>query len=155
MENMNILWNKKDNFMKHTEFCGERNWVSVARLKKFSTCTCIHKILSLGGSSICILYTGQPVAEFVFLNYATNCKDNIATVTDKCTNEYEALVKWYWWENQSTQKKTCPCATWSTTNHTRSGLDSNPYFHGERPATNCLNHGTNIMFCIPKFYLHN
>lgn len=88
--------------MKYTEFCGERNWVSVACLKKFSTCICIHKILSLGGSSTCILYTGQPVAEFVFLNYATNRKDNIATVTDMCTNEYEALVKWYWWENQST-----------------------------------------------------
>ena len=42
--------------------------------------------------------------KFVFLNNVANCEDEIATVMDTRTNEYELLVKWYRWENQSTQK---------------------------------------------------
>jgi hypothetical protein len=44
-------------------------------------------------------------------------------------------------ENRSTRGKACPSATLSTTNPTLT-LGSNPGLRGERPATNCLSHGT-------------
>jgi hypothetical protein len=45
-------------------------------------------------------------------------------------------------ENRSTQGKTCPSATLSTTNPTWTEPGSNPGLRGGRPATNCLSHGT-------------
>jgi hypothetical protein len=39
-------------------------------------------------------------------------------------------------ENRSTQGKTCPSATLSTTNLTCTNPGSNPGLHGGRPATN-------------------
>jgi hypothetical protein len=45
-------------------------------------------------------------------------------------------------ENRSTRGKTCPSATLSTTNPTWTDLESNPFFRGEKPATNRLSHGT-------------
>jgi hypothetical protein len=41
-------------------------------------------------------------------------------------------------ENRSTRGKICPIATLSTTNPTW----TDPGLRVERPATNCLNHGT-------------
>jgi hypothetical protein len=45
-------------------------------------------------------------------------------------------------ENRSTREKTCPSATLSTTNSTRTDRGSNRGIRVERPATNRLNHGT-------------
>jgi hypothetical protein len=45
-------------------------------------------------------------------------------------------------ENWSTQRKTCPSATLSTTNPTWTDPVSNLRFCGERPATDRLSHGT-------------
>jgi hypothetical protein len=44
-------------------------------------------------------------------------------------------------ENRSTRGKTCPSATFSTTNPTWTDKGSNPGLHGGRPAANCLSHG--------------
>jgi hypothetical protein len=44
----------------------------------------------------------------------------------------------------TTRRKTCPSATLSTTNLTWTDPGSNPGLRGERPATNCLSHGTAI-----------
>ena len=43
-------------------------------------------------------------------------------------------------ENRSTRRKTCPSATFSTTNPTRTDPASNPALRGERQATNRLSH---------------
>ena len=51
-------------------------------------------------------------------------------------------------ENRSTQEKTCPSATLSTTNPTWTAPGSNPSLAGERPATNRLSHGTALMFSL-------
>jgi hypothetical protein len=53
-------------------------------------------------------------------------------------------------ENRSTQGKTCPSATLSTTNPTWTEPGSNPGLHGERPATNRLSHGTAL---VCRFHL--
>ena len=45
-------------------------------------------------------------------------------------------------ENRRTWGKTCPSATFSTTNPTWTEPGSNPGLRGERPATNRLSHGT-------------
>jgi hypothetical protein len=45
-------------------------------------------------------------------------------------------------DNRRTRRKTCPIATFSTTNPTWVDLDANPRLRGERSATNRLNHGT-------------
>ena len=45
-------------------------------------------------------------------------------------------------ENRSIRGKTCPSATLSTTNPTRTDPGSNPNLRGERLATNRLIHGT-------------
>jgi hypothetical protein len=42
--------------------------------------------------------------------------------------------------NQSTQKKACPSVTLSTTNPTRTGLESNQGPCGEKQENNHLNH---------------
>jgi hypothetical protein len=44
-------------------------------------------------------------------------------------------------ENRLTRGKTCPSATLSTTNPTRTGPGSKPNLRGKRPAINCLSHG--------------
>jgi hypothetical protein len=44
-------------------------------------------------------------------------------------------------ENRSTQRKTCPSATLSTTNPTWTDPGSNPGLHGGRLAANSLSHG--------------
>jgi hypothetical protein len=41
-----------------------------------------------------------------------------------------------------TRRKTCPNITFSTTNPTRIEPGANPGLRGDRPATNCLSHGT-------------
>jgi hypothetical protein len=45
-------------------------------------------------------------------------------------------------EKRRTRGKTCPSATLSTTNPTRTDPGSNPGFRGGRPAANRLSHGT-------------
>jgi hypothetical protein len=45
-------------------------------------------------------------------------------------------------ENRRTRRKTCPSATLSTTNPIWIDPGTNPGLHGERPASNRLNHGT-------------
>ena len=45
-------------------------------------------------------------------------------------------------QNRSTRGKTCPSATLSTIHSARTDPGSNPGLRGERPATNCLSHGT-------------
>jgi hypothetical protein len=45
-------------------------------------------------------------------------------------------------ENRSTRGKTCPSATLSTTNPTRTDPGSNPGLRDERLTTNRLSHGT-------------
>jgi hypothetical protein len=45
-------------------------------------------------------------------------------------------------QNRRTRRKTCPSATLSTKNSTRTDRGSNPDLRGDRSATNCLNHGT-------------
>jgi hypothetical protein len=47
-------------------------------------------------------------------------------------------------ENRSTRGKTCPSATFSTTNPTWTDRGSNPGVRGGRPATNRLSHGTAV-----------
>ena len=44
--------------------------------------------------------------------------------------------------NWSARRKTCPNATFSTSNLIPNDLGSNPHLRGDRPATNCLNSGT-------------
>jgi hypothetical protein len=54
-----------------------------------------------------------------------------------------APVEWNWNpENRSTRRKTCPGATLSTTNPTRTEPGSNTGLRGGRPAANRLSHGT-------------
>jgi hypothetical protein len=48
-------------------------------------------------------------------------------------------------ENQSTRGKTCPSATFSTTNPTWTDPGSNPGLRGGRPATNRLSHGMALL----------
>ena len=43
-------------------------------------------------------------------------------------------------EEKSTRRKTCPSATFSTTNPTGTGLGINQDLCGERPTTNCPCH---------------
>jgi hypothetical protein len=45
-------------------------------------------------------------------------------------------------ENRRTRRKTCPSATFSTTNPTFTALGTNPVLCGEKPATNRLSYGT-------------
>jgi hypothetical protein len=45
-------------------------------------------------------------------------------------------------ENRNTRRKSCPSATFSTTNLTWTDTGSNPGLCGEGPATNRLSHGT-------------
>jgi hypothetical protein len=52
-----------------------------------------------------------------------------------------------WWNDTDRGKpknseKTCPSATLSTTNVTRTDPGANPGLRGEKPETNCLSHGT-------------
>jgi hypothetical protein len=58
-------------------------------------------------------------------------------------------------ENRSIRGKTCPSATLSITNSTRTDPGSNPGFCGERPATNGLSHGTafggRLFSCLEGF----
>jgi hypothetical protein len=49
-------------------------------------------------------------------------------------------------ENRSTGGKTCPSATLSTTNPTRTDPVSNPGLGGERPATNRLSHKAEVLW---------
>jgi hypothetical protein len=51
-------------------------------------------------------------------------------------NEYTAML-----ETQITQRKTCPSATFLTTNPTWIGMGLNPGFHGEKPVTKHHSHG--------------
>jgi hypothetical protein len=51
-------------------------------------------------------------------------------------NEYTVML-----ETQSTQRKTCPSATFFTTNPTWTGMGLNPGFLGEKPVTKYLSHG--------------
>jgi hypothetical protein len=51
-------------------------------------------------------------------------------------------------ENRSTRGKTCPSATLSTTNLTWTERGSNLALRGERPATNCVSHGTAIFYTV-------
>jgi len=46
-------------------------------------------------------------------------------------------------ENRSTQRNLGVSTTLSTTNPMLSGFGKKPGLHIERPATNCLSHGTN------------
>jgi hypothetical protein len=48
-------------------------------------------------------------------------------------------------ENRRTRRKTCPSATFYTTNPTWIDPGANPVLRGERPATKDLNHGTALM----------
>jgi hypothetical protein len=43
--------------------------------------------------------------------------------------------------NQSTQRKPCPTASFSTTNNMWTGVGSNPGLHGVCPTTNCRSQG--------------
>jgi hypothetical protein len=45
-------------------------------------------------------------------------------------------------ETRSTREETCPSATLSTTNLTRTDPGLNPGLRGEKPATNRLSHDT-------------
>jgi hypothetical protein len=47
-------------------------------------------------------------------------------------------------ENRRTLRKTCPSATLSTTNPIWTGPGANPGLRDEKPATNCLSHGTAV-----------
>jgi hypothetical protein len=47
-----------------------------------------------------------------------------------------------WQQKQKYSEKTCPCASWSTTNPTWLDLGSNPGRSGGKPATNRLGYGT-------------
>jgi hypothetical protein len=61
------------------------------------------------------------------------------------SSETRATVEWHWQVRGKiwiTQRKFCPRATLSTTNPTWTDPGAKPGFHGERLATNCLNHGT-------------
>jgi hypothetical protein len=48
-------------------------------------------------------------------------------------------------KTRSTWGKTCHSATLLTINHTWTDPGSNPTLRGDRPATNCLNHGTALL----------
>jgi len=47
-------------------------------------------------------------------------------------------------KNRSIWRKTCPIATFCTTNPTWTGLELNPGLRGERPATTHLSHAAKI-----------
>jgi hypothetical protein len=51
-------------------------------------------------------------------------------------------------EKPPTRRKTCPNATLSTTNPTWTDPESNPGLRSERPATNCLSHGTALWWLL-------
>jgi hypothetical protein len=53
-------------------------------------------------------------------------------------------------ENRRTRRKTCPCASLSTTNPTWIVLGANPGIRDEKPATNLLSHGTALCDCYPS-----
>jgi hypothetical protein len=56
-------------------------------------------------------------------------------------------------KTQRTQKrKTCDSATLSTTNPIWTDLCVNPGLWGERPATNCLSHGTALLEVLIQEY---
>jgi hypothetical protein len=61
-------------------------------------------------------------------------------------------------ENRCTRGKTCPSAALTTTNPTWTDPGSNPGLRVERPATNCLSHGTakedseTLFFLVFQFY---
>jgi hypothetical protein len=55
-------------------------------------------------------------------------------------------------ENRRTRRKTCPCATLSTTNPTWTDLVANPGHGGKKPETNRLSYGTAPMFKQIKYY---
>jgi hypothetical protein len=56
--------------------------------------------------------------------------------------DWKTTVEWYWQGNRRTRRKTCPSATMSTTNPTRTDPAAIPGLRGERSATNRLIHGT-------------
>jgi hypothetical protein len=45
-------------------------------------------------------------------------------------------------ENRRTRRETCPSSTLSTTSPISTDPGANPWFHGERPTSNRLSHGT-------------
>jgi hypothetical protein len=56
---------------------------------------------------------------------------------------WQALVEWWYWQGKpKNSEKTRPNATLSTTNPTCTDHGANPGLHNEKPATNCLSHGT-------------
>jgi hypothetical protein len=59
-------------------------------------------------------------------------------------HEPVSLVKWHWWGKNwsSWREKPCPTTDFSTINPLSTGVGRNLGFHGERPATNRVNHGT-------------
>jgi hypothetical protein len=56
-------------------------------------------------------------------------------------------------ENRSTQGKTCPSATLSTSNPTWTDPGSNPGLRGKRPATNRLSHGTAFYILVHNHHI--
>jgi hypothetical protein len=64
-------------------------------------------------------------------------------------------------ENRNTRgEKTCPNTTLPTTNPTQMDPGSNPGLRSDRPATNCLSHGTALVvllsadfYCQGSLYL--
>jgi hypothetical protein len=68
------------------------------------------------------------------VNDNVNYWDYIALVID----EYiRAVMEWTWWKNQSTQKHLSYYHV-ATTNHTWTGLGSNPGLQSDKPTTDCL-----------------
>jgi hypothetical protein len=66
---VNILWTRKDNIVKYTAFCGERDGDCLAYLKRFTTyiswLNIVYKLQSVegSGSPILYIYIGRAVAE--------------------------------------------------------------------------------------------
>jgi hypothetical protein len=67
-------------------------------------------------------------------------------------NEYGVPVEWYWQgTNKRVRRKPLPIVTLPTTSPTWTSLSMNTGLRGEKPATNCLSHGTALN---NSYFLH-
>jgi hypothetical protein len=73
------------------------------------------------------------------------------TVPLNCSHQQTCLYGEPWWydmdrRGRKTRRNTTSSDTLPTTNHIWAYPDANPGLRGERPATNCLSHGTAFRF---------
>jgi hypothetical protein len=66
----------------------------------------------------------------------------LSTADDQSESDSEMMI--LTGKNRRTRRKTCPSATFCTTDPTRIGPEANPSIRGERPAIKRLSHETTL-----------